>query len=276
VSVTLHIYHRLDLLPLHHPIPKLGYCSRISVAGHDRLQAGRAGGISHGPVELTALQSTGSPTRTAPRRPAFARVYAKDLWDLAKILGGRRDVLHRLERFLSLVRPPNVRFVKIIILHCHPCRPIVHHGPALSYFTLDGLVPYCQAGDSARSHHSVTGTLLVSYSICRVSSLLPPVNQLKRSRGTRFSCTPYYSTAPHPPNPVPPLTPTTLPASFTPPSLVKRFIKQGDVPIWQSIQYMDHEGIELLRRPAAFGALEKWEGYLLETKVCSLGKSSRS
>jgi hypothetical protein len=30
---------------------------------------------------------------------------------------------------------------------------------------------------------------------------------------------------------------------------------------------MDHEGMDLLRQPAAFGALEKWEAYLDRTKV---------
>jgi len=30
---------------------------------------------------------------------------------------------------------------------------------------------------------------------------------------------------------------------------------------------MDHEGMDLLRRPAEFGALEKWEAYLDMTKV---------
>jgi hypothetical protein len=30
---------------------------------------------------------------------------------------------------------------------------------------------------------------------------------------------------------------------------------------------MDHEGIELLKRPAEEGALEMWEAYLDETKV---------
>lgn len=30
---------------------------------------------------------------------------------------------------------------------------------------------------------------------------------------------------------------------------------------------MDHEGMDFLRRPGEFGALEKWEAYLARTKV---------
>jgi len=93
---------------------------------------------------------------------------------------------------------------------------------------------------------------------------------LKRDRGTRFSHTPYYTTAPPPPNPVPPVPQSTLPASFEPPDLVKRFVTATtDSPIWKSIQFMDHEGMDLLRRPAEDGAKEKWEAYLDRTKVSS-------
>ena len=89
-----------------------------------------------------------------------------------------------------------------------------------------------------------------------------------RDRGTRFNCTPYYHNAPPPPNPVPPVPQETLPASFPPPDLVKHFAKASpEVPIWKSIQFMDHEGMDLLRRPAEFGALEKWEAYLARTNV---------
>lgn len=67
--------------------------------------------------------------------------------------------------------------------------------------------------------------------------------------------------------PVPPVPHQEMPASFEPPKLVRRFHAKGKTEIWESIQYMDHEGIELLRRPGEFGAREKWEGYLDETQV---------
>jgi hypothetical protein len=85
-------------------------------------------------------------------------------------------------------------------------------------------------------------------------------------RGTRFSCTPYYPDAPQPVAPVPPVT-TSSASPDTPLELVKRFDKPGSAPIWQSIQYMDHEGMALLRRPAARGAVNEWERYLARTKV---------
>ncbi|GFZ50149.1 hypothetical protein JCM24511_07904 [Saitozyma sp. JCM 24511] len=92
--------------------------------------------------------------------------------------------------------------------------------------------------------------------------------------GTRFSCTPYYPTAPDPPHPVPPV-PTVEPhaASWEPPQLERRFSRLGETPIWKSIQYMDHEGIELLKRPAEEGALEMWEAYLDETKNTICGRN---
>jgi len=43
--------------------------------------------------------------------------------------------------------------------------------------------------------------------------------------------------------------------------------KAGNAPIWKSIQYMDHEGMDLLRKPARPGAVEEWEAYLSRTKV---------
>ena len=95
-------------------------------------------------------------------------------------------------------------------------------------------------------------------------------------RGRRFSCTPYYPDAPHPPIPVPPLPVVTLPASFEPPELVTVFKEANpSVPIWQSIQYLDHEAIDLLRQPAGFGAVEKWEAYLGRTGVSSFHTSGR-
>jgi hypothetical protein len=88
-------------------------------------------------------------------------------------------------------------------------------------------------------------------------------------RGSRFSCTPYYPHAPDPPNPVPPVPANSTPQNTPTPELVKRYAGQssGDVPIWKSIQYMDHEGMDLLRSPARDGAVEEWESYLARTKA---------
>jgi hypothetical protein len=49
--------------------------------------------------------------------------------------------------------------------------------------------------------------------------------------------------------------------------MVKRFANPGPTPIWKSIQYMDHEGMDLLRKPALKGAVDAWESYLGRTKV---------
>lgn len=94
-------------------------------------------------------------------------------------------------------------------------------------------------------------------------------SQLTQGRGKRFSCTPYYPNAPPTPNPVPPVSPHEQPASFEPPDLVQfsSSTKNSEVPIWRSIEYMDHEAMDLLRRPGEEGAVEKWEAYLLKTKV---------
>ena len=91
------------------------------------------------------------------------------------------------------------------------------------------------------------------------------------NRGTRFSCTPYYPNAPDPLSPVPPVPERPLPASLEPPELINRYSEvralvaliaeqqaKTGVPIWKSIQYMDHEGMELLRYPTGEGAVEKW------------------
>ncbi|KAL7424910.1 hypothetical protein Q5752_000597 [Cryptotrichosporon argae] len=91
--------------------------------------------------------------------------------------------------------------------------------------------------------------------------------------GTRFSCTPYYPDAPEPLHPVPPVRPAAIPAHAAPPDLVRRFDRPGSVPIWKSIQYMDHEGIDLLRYPAGEAALEKWEAYLGRTKNTICGRN---
>lgn len=51
--------------------------------------------------------------------------------------------------------------------------------------------------------------------------------------------------------------------------MMKRFTHPGAAPIWKSIQYMDHEGMDLLRHPATKGAVDAWESYLSRTKVSS-------
>ncbi|OCF43473.1 hypothetical protein I317_02622 [Kwoniella heveanensis CBS 569] len=94
--------------------------------------------------------------------------------------------------------------------------------------------------------------------------------------GTRFSCTPYYPNAPPPPNPVPPVPDEPHSAAYEPPTLIKRFSSKDanpDVPIWKSIQFMDHEGMDLLKKPAEFGASEKWEAYLDRTKNTICGRN---
>ncbi|KAI9632951.1 MEMO1 family [Dioszegia hungarica] len=96
--------------------------------------------------------------------------------------------------------------------------------------------------------------------------------------GTRFSCTPYYPSAPHPSNPVPPVpaaysSTSTSSAPSSPPEMVKRFDKPGTAAIWESIQYMDHEGMDLLRRPAGQGAVDAWERYLSRTKNTICGRN---
>ena len=88
------------------------------------------------------------------------------------------------------------------------------------------------------------------------------------TRGKRFSCTPYYPDAPHPANPVPPVQAADgAVAHDEPPELVRKFNQHGKAEIWESIQYMDHEGMDILRRPAAEGADVAWEAYLARTKV---------
>ena len=97
--------------------------------------------------------------------------------------------------------------------------------------------------------------------------------RVDKTRGTRFSHTPYYPNAPSPLRPVPPVQKTGS-ASVETPTLVKRFSTASkDVPVWKSIQYMDHEGMDILRSPV--GAKKEWEAYLDRTKVSQPGSESR-
>ncbi|UOH82327.1 AmmeMemoRadiSam system protein B [Cryptococcus neoformans] len=97
--------------------------------------------------------------------------------------------------------------------------------------------------------------------------------------GSRFSCTPYYPNVPPLANPVPPVKSSTSVTSSTltqPLELVKKFSSASsnlDVPIWKSIEYMDHEGMDLLRKPGEEGAVEKWHGYLDRTKNTICGRN---
>nr|ODN91208.1 protein MEMO1 [Cryptococcus depauperatus CBS 7841] len=95
--------------------------------------------------------------------------------------------------------------------------------------------------------------------------------------GSRFSCTPYYSNPPPLSNSVPPVTEssaTTVSAGT--PELIRRFSPAAanpEFPIWRSIQYMDHEGIEILRKPGERGAVQTWELYLERTKNTICGRN---
>ena len=92
------------------------------------------------------------------------------------------------------------------------------------------------------------------------------------NRGSRFRHTPYYPDAPEPSNPVPPVQlsseASAAATSGEPPSLLRNYVKKSSgVPIWKSIQYMDHQGIDLLRHPASDGAVDRWLAYLDATRV---------
>lgn len=94
---------------------------------------------------------------------------------------------------------------------------------------------------------------------------------LTAARGTRFSCTPYYHSAPTPLNPVPPVESVSSQGGESP-KFHKKFqssLRDPETPIWKSIQYLDHEGIEILRQPAKEGCINEWEGYLSRTGVSS-------
>ncbi|EIW71735.1 hypothetical protein TREMEDRAFT_56524, partial [Tremella mesenterica DSM 1558] len=80
--------------------------------------------------------------------------------------------------------------------------------------------------------------------------------------GSRFSYTNYYPQAPFPEDPVPPISsPGEKPAI----PLTMRSTPGGGGQIWQSIQYMDHEGIAILRDPTSPTAVDDWNAYLNRT-----------
>lgn len=94
-------------------------------------------------------------------------------------------------------------------------------------------------------------------------------------RGTRFSHTPYYPSPPSIANPVPPV---SSPSSSSSPSALKaapelvtlskhNVAEKLSTPIWESIQYMDHEAIEILRGAGKEGTGKKFREYLRRTGV---------
>ncbi|ORX37967.1 MEMO1 family [Kockovaella imperatae] len=105
--------------------------------------------------------------------------------------------------------------------------------------------------------------------------------------GTRFRHTPYYPDAPLPLLPVPPVEGLPPSSSFSssssyptssPPSSNLTLQKQlsrinSDTPIWRSIQYMDHEGIDILRKPAEQSTAENWHRYLERTGNTICGRN---
>ncbi len=92
-------------------------------------------------------------------------------------------------------------------------------------------------------------------------------------RGTRFSHTPYYSNLPpniHPS--VPPSTPSSAPTNFntTRPHTLTRGMEwtDSDRPkIWESIQAMDHEAMEVLKDAGEEGCVKRFREYLERTEV---------
>jgi predicted class III extradiol MEMO1 family dioxygenase len=94
-------------------------------------------------------------------------------------------------------------------------------------------------------------------------------------RGTRFSHTPYYPSPPSIANPVPPVSsPSSSPSTSKPaPELVTlskhNAAEKLATPIWESIQYMDHEAIEILRGAGKEGTGKKFREYLRRTGVSS-------
>ncbi|ODN78410.1 AmmeMemoRadiSam system protein B [Cryptococcus amylolentus CBS 6039] len=95
--------------------------------------------------------------------------------------------------------------------------------------------------------------------------------------GSRFSCTPYYPDPPAIADPVPPTSASGRPlAQSGKVDLVKKFSSataNPDVPIWRSTEYMDHEGMAILRNPAKQGAVDEWHDYLERTKNTICGRS---
>ncbi|KAH8086820.1 MEMO1 family [Filobasidium floriforme] len=97
--------------------------------------------------------------------------------------------------------------------------------------------------------------------------------------GTRFSHTPYYPSPPSIANPVPPVpSPSSSPStSKSAPELVTlskhNVAEKLSTPIWESIQYMDHEAIEILRGAGKEGTGKKFREYLRRTGNTICGRN---
>ncbi|KAJ9103991.1 hypothetical protein QFC21_002454 [Naganishia friedmannii] len=95
--------------------------------------------------------------------------------------------------------------------------------------------------------------------------------------GTRFSHTPYYPNPPPIVNPVPPAESVGSAAATTalPPKLINLSrgtpATQLETPIWQSIQYMDHEAMEILRNGGKEGTGKEFRKYLKRTGLLKRG-----
>ncbi|KAJ9107058.1 hypothetical protein QFC19_002928 [Naganishia cerealis] len=91
--------------------------------------------------------------------------------------------------------------------------------------------------------------------------------------GTRFNHTPYYPNPPPIVNPVPPA--EGVGSAAASPTLPPKLINisratpadQLETPIWQSIQYMDHEAMDILRNGGKEGTGKEFRKYLRRTGV---------
>ncbi|KAJ9117982.1 hypothetical protein QFC20_000263 [Naganishia adeliensis] len=97
--------------------------------------------------------------------------------------------------------------------------------------------------------------------------------------GTRFSHTPYYPNPPPIVNPVPPTEPTGSAAASTelPPALISLSrgtpARELETPIWQSIQYLDHEAMDILRNGGKEGTGKEFRKYLKRTGNTICGRN---
>ncbi|KAI5449505.1 hypothetical protein NCC49_004649 [Naganishia albida] len=97
--------------------------------------------------------------------------------------------------------------------------------------------------------------------------------------GIRFSHTPYYPNPPPMVNPVPPTENTGSAAASRelPPAMISlsRSTPENllETPIWQSIQYMDHEAMDILRNGGKEGTGKEFRAYLKRTGNTICGRN---
>ncbi|GHJ84057.1 hypothetical protein NliqN6_0459 [Naganishia liquefaciens] len=98
--------------------------------------------------------------------------------------------------------------------------------------------------------------------------------------GTRFSHTPYYPNPPPIPHPVPPTetrSTATLATNVGPPEMITLSrttpSRVLETPIWQSIQYMDHEAMDILREGGREGTGRAFRQYLKRTGNTICGRN---